>query len=242
MEDIELYDELDKWVSKERLTVIVGHFGTGKTELSVNMAVSLGRQSLPFSFADLDIVDPYFRSRERADMITRAGGRLITSSKECMDADIPSIPSDVAALFDEHDRYGILDIGGDPSGARVLAQFRSRIAREHARVVCVLNFARPLMKTVQEAEHYIRMIEMSSGIKVTELINNTHLCNETQAEDIISGAAAALETSSITGIPLSAHTVIRQLIPEVRDAALGEAFIWPLDIYMKRCYPYQKMR
>lgn len=110
------------WIDAARLTVLVGHFGSGKTEVAVNIAMELGKRGYVFSLADLDVVDPYFRSRDRKDILEQAGGRLIASSQAHMDADLPSMPPDVSVLFDNPDMYGVLDIGGDPSGARVLAR------------------------------------------------------------------------------------------------------------------------
>jgi len=240
MTDYPVGTELENWIRQSRLTVIVGHFGTGKTEVSVNMAMAMGGLCLPFIFADLDVVDPYFRSRECADIIRQAGGTLITSSQECMDADVPSIPSDTAALFDDRSKYGIMDIGGDPSGARVMAQFAPRIAREQARVVCVINAARPLTRTPREAVSYIRSIEKTGRLQITGLINNTHLCGETTPEDVLEGAGTAREVSEISGIPLICHTVEaglfdanrKMLLPELTSH--GDTFIWPVRIYMRK--------
>ena len=95
------------WLTASRLTVLAGHFGSGKTEVSLNLARALANRGLPFSLADLDVVDPYFRSRERGALLEAWGGRLIASSQACLDADVPSMPPDVMALFDDESRYGI---------------------------------------------------------------------------------------------------------------------------------------
>lgn len=233
-------ERLRNWISAKRLTIIVGHFGTGKTEIAVNMAERTGSLGLPFLFADLDMVDPYFRSREREDLIEEWGGRMITNPQAVMDADVPAIPSEAAALFDDHDYYGIMDIGGDPSGARVLARYRQKIAREDPRVICVLNARRPLTRTPGEAVDYIRGIEQAGGFQITELVNNTHLCGETTAEDILDGALFCREVSEETGIPLTCHTVEEHLLKKAGgDLALrlelaDDQFVWPLHIYMKK--------
>jgi len=231
---MEIGIELKKWIESSRIKVVLGHFGTGKTEVAVNIAMLLGCMKIPYILADLDVVDPYFRSREQKEKIEASGGILITSSQACMDADVPSMPAEVASVFDRHDRYAVMDIGGDPSGARVLAQYRSKAEREQPEVICVLNANRPLTKTAEEAAGYIHGIEAASGIRITGLINNTHLINETSIEDIERGALIAREVSEMTGIRAIGHSVVRKLAAQAEEILKGEEFILPMDIYMKR--------
>ena len=151
-----------------------------------------------------------------------------------MDADVPSMPAEVASVFDRHDRYAVMDIGGDPSGARVLAQYRLRMEREQPEVICVINANRPLTKTAEKTAEYIYGIEQASGIRITGLINNTHLINETSMEDIERGAQVAREVSEMTGIKLLGHSVMRKLAAQAKELLKGEEFILPMDIYMKK--------
>lgn len=227
-------NRLVNWIKGSRVKIITGHFGTGKTEVAVNLALMLGRMNIPYILADLDVVDPYFRSRERKDLIEASGGILITSSQACMDADVPSMPAEVSSVFDSHDRHAVMDIGGDPSGARVLAQYRAKIEREQSEVICILNANRPLTKTPQAAVQYIQGIEEASGLKVAGLINNTHLTNETSLEDIERGAALSREVSEMTGIKLLGHSVIKKLAAQAEEILKDEEFIIPMDIYMKK--------
>ncbi|HJE81927.1 hypothetical protein CJ260_04120 [Megasphaera sp. ASD88] len=222
---------MDNWIDAARLTVIVGHFGSGKTEFAVNMAMALADKGHPFALADLDVVDPYFRSRECRDMIEERGGRLIASSQMHVDADLPSMPPDVFALFDNPELYGILDIGGDPSGARVLARYRHDLQRCGARVLCVVNANRPLSDTAEKAERYVRAIEQSSGLKIDGLINNTHCCQLTDVEDVVAGAKMAQEVSVLTGIPVVCHAVPLHLADRVSDLVYP---VFPMQLYMKK--------
>ena len=119
--------QTEKWFQEHRLTVIVGHSGSGKTELSVNLALWLAHTGQKTALADLDVVNPYFRSRERADLLDENGIRLITSSQACMDADLPSMPVELNTLLDDKSLTGILDIGGDAVGARVLARYKPKL-------------------------------------------------------------------------------------------------------------------
>ena len=112
-----------------RVSIITGHYGTGKTEFAVNLALAMAAEGENVMLADLDIVNPYFRSRERRPMLEAAGIRLISSSQACSDADVPALPAELLTILENRDVRGILDIGGDPVGARVLARFQPKIVQ-----------------------------------------------------------------------------------------------------------------
>ena len=113
-----------------RVSILTGHYGTGKTEVSVNLALALAAEGEQVMLADLDIVNPYFRSRERRPLLEKAGVRVISSSQACSDADVPALPAELLAILEDRSITGILDIGGDPVGARVLARFLPKIQAE----------------------------------------------------------------------------------------------------------------
>ena len=212
-----------------RLTIVTGHYGTGKTEFSVNLALALAREHPDVTLADLDIVNPYFRSRERKALLAQHGVTLISSSQACTDADVPSLPPQLLGLLDDPSRRGVLDIGGDPVGARVLARFRPRIAKEDHQLLFVLNANRPEVRQRDDAIRYLRSIEAVTGLSCTGIVNNTHLCGETTAEDIRKGALLAAAVSEETGIPLLCHTALETLAGELEDLPL-----FPIRIYMKK--------
>ncbi len=139
-----------KEICSHRLTIVTGHYGTGKTEFSVNLALALAGEGEQVMMADLDIVNPYFRSRERKALLEDAGIRLICSSQACSDADVPALPAEVLTILENRDVRGILDIGGDPVGARVLARFRPKILQEDHQLVYVLNANRPEVRDAGE--------------------------------------------------------------------------------------------
>ena len=212
-----------------RLTIVTGHYGTGKTEFSVNLALALAREHPNVTLADLDIVNPYFRSRERKALLAQHGVPLISSSQACADADVPSLPPQLLGLLDDRSRRGVLDIGGDPTGARVLARFRPRIEKEDYQLLFVLNANRPEVRERDDAIRYLRSIEAVTGLRCTGIVNNTHLCGETTAEDIRKGAALAAAVSEETGIPVLCHTALETLAGELEDLPL-----FPIRIYMKK--------
>ena len=221
----------EKWWQKHRLMIVVGHFGSGKTEVAINLALKVAEEGKKTAIADLDIVDPYFRSRECAEMFKEKGIKLIASSKDFIDADIPAISPEVALLFDNEEFNGVLDVGGDPSGARVLARYRHKLNSEDVAVLCVVNANRPQTNTVENAIEYIKNIELTSGMKIDYIINNTHFCDRTVKEDILDGAELVKEVSEKTGIPVVCHTGSRDFIEELPE--LEEPY-FPIDIFMKK--------
>ena len=212
-----------------RLTIVTGHYGTGKTEFSVNLALALAAEGARTALADLDIVNPYFRSRERRELLEGAGVRLIAASQALADADVPALPAELHAVLEDRSVRGVLDVGGDPSGARVLARYRPRILKEDYQLLCIVNAARPEVRTAERSAEVLRAIETVTGLACTGLVNNTHLCGETAPEDIREGAALAEEVSQITGIPVVCHTAERRFQDRLRDLPL-----FPMEIRMKK--------
>lgn len=218
-------------ICTRRLTVVTGHYGTGKTEFAVNLALALAAGGERVMLADLDIVNPYFRSRERKALLEAAGIRLIATSQACTDADVPALPAELLTILEDRSVRGVLDIGGDPVGARVLARFRPKIVGEDHQLLCVLNANRPEVRTVESAVSYLRAIETTTGLTCTGLVNNTHLCGETAEEEIYKGAALAGEVSQETGIPVICHVAEARFVPGLKE--LG-APVFPIAIHMKK--------
>lgn len=216
---------------QHRITIVTGHYGTGKTEFAVNLALALAAEGESVMLADLDIVNPYFRSRERKDLLQQAGVKVISSSQACSNADVPSLPAELLAILENRGMRGVLDIGGDPVGARVLARFRPKITQEDYQLIYVLNANRPEVRTVENAVAYLRNIEAVTGLSCTGIVNNTHLCGETAEEDIRKGAALAAEVSGETGIPVLCHVAIEPLAEKLSD--LSER-VFPITIKMKK--------
>lgn len=214
-----------------RVSIITGHYGTGKTEFAVNLALAMAAEGQRVMMADLDIVNPYFRSRERRAVLEEAGIRLISTSQACSDADVPAIPAELLAILENREVRGILDIGGDPVGARVLARFRPQLLREDCQLIYVLNANRPEVRETADAIEYLRKIEAVTGLSCTGLVNNTHLCGETTAEEIRKGAALAAAVSRETGIPVLCHTAEARFVPALSD--LSET-VFPISIQMKK--------
>lgn len=215
----------------KRIQIITGHYGSGKTEYAVNLAKTLAQSRDNVVLADLDIVNPYFRSYEQTKMLEAAGVRVIVTSCGGV-ADIPALNPAVMAVFQDKSLTGVLDIGGDPIGARVLARFAHQIRSDEYDLLFVLNANRPETRDAESALAYIRSIEAESHLTVTGIVNNTHLCAETTPGEILKGATLAKELSGKTGLPVVHHAVQKKFLSQVSDQ-LSEPVL-PIDIYMKK--------
>ena len=215
----------------KRIQIITGHYGSGKTEFAVNLALQLAETTENVALADLDIVNPYFRSYEQAKRMEDAGIRVIVTSCGGV-ADIPAINPEVMSIFQQEKWTGVLDIGGDPIGARVLARFAPQLKTSEFDLLFVLNANRPETKDVESALQYMQGIEAECRQKVTGIVNNTHLCGETTAEEILKGARLAQELSERTSLPVIHHAVQRKFVEQVQDK-LSEPVL-PMNIYMKK--------
>ena len=218
-------------ICTHRISIVTGHYGTGKTEFSVNLALALAADGASVMLADLDIVNPYFRSRERRSLLEEAGVRLISSSQACSDADVPALPAELLTIMENRDIRGVLDIGGDPVGARVLARFQPKIVQEDYQLIYVLNANRPEVRDREKAIAYLRGIEATTGLTCTGIVNNTHLCGETTEDEIRKGAALAAEVSKETGIPVLCHVAEEKFVSALSD--LPET-VFPITIKMKK--------
>ena len=215
----------------KRIQIVTGHYGSGKTEYAVNLALHLAQQQEHVALADMDIVNPYFRSYEQAKRLEDAGIRVIVTSCGGI-ADIPAINPEVMSIFQQEKWTGVLDIGGDPIGARVLARFAHQLNPSDFDLLFVLNANRPETKDVESALQYMQGIEAECRQKVTGIVNNTHLCGETTAEDILKGARLAHALSERTSLPVIHHAVQRKFVEQVQDK-LSEPVL-PMNIYMKK--------
>ncbi|BAL00998.1 hypothetical protein OBV_37990 [Oscillibacter valericigenes Sjm18-20] len=218
-------------VCSSRVVLVCGHYGTGKTEFAVNYALALAHAGHATMLADVDIVNPYFRSRERRKLMEEAGIRVISSSQACSDADVPALPAEILTILENRDIRGVMDVGGDPVGARVLARFQPKIIQEDYDLLFVLNANRPEVRAVESALLYLRSIETVTGLTCGGIVNNTHLCGETTPHEILKGAELAEAVSKEAGIPVVCHMAERRFTGE---GSLSGLKLFPVDIYMKK--------
>jgi hypothetical protein len=200
------------------VTALLGHFGSGKTELAINGALAAAGRGETVTLADLDVVKPYFRSRSARHILKEAGVGLIAPEGEHVFADLPIIVPQVRDAIRRHHRKVILDIGGDATGARVLGSLSDVLPRADCDVLAVLNFLRPSTPDVAGAVAMIRAIEATARTRITGLVSNTHLLEETTAEIVADGAAKAVETGRELELPVVGAAMFRELADELEGA------------------------
>lgn len=200
---------------QKRVTVFVGHFGSGKTEIALNGALQLAASGVPVTLADLDVVKPYFRSRAARAILSDAGIELLAPTGANVHSDLPIIVPQIRSHLRHNRKHLILDVGGDDVGARVLGSLSDVVPLEETECLLVLNFRRPSTPDAERALAMVREIEAVGRVPVTGLISNTHLMDETTAEVVLEGYALALETARLAEIPLTAITVASELASEL---------------------------
>ena len=187
----------------KRVTLFAGHYGSGKTNLAVNFALKMQSEGKAVKIADLDIVNPYFRTKDSADKLNEAGIELISPAFANTNVDLPALPAAVYSLVERKDFYAVMDIGGDDRGAYALGRYRDYILEENDyEMIFVANFYRPLTRTADEAIEVMREIESACGIKFTAIINNSNIGNDTTAETVSATFNMANELSSKTKLPI----------------------------------------
>ena len=191
----------------KRLTLFAGHYGSGKTNIAVNYALYLAAEGKKVCIADLDIVNPYFRTKDSAKVLERAGVELISPQFANTNVDLPALPPESYRLVQDKSIYGIMDIGGDDRGAYALGRFvPSILAEGNYRMIFVANSYRPLTRTPEEALEVMGEIEAACGLRFTDIINNANLGTETTPETLLEAVPYMEELSRISGLPIFAHT------------------------------------
>ncbi len=199
----------------KRVVILAGHYGSGKTNVAINLAFHLKKEK-EVAIADLDIVNPYFRTKDSAQELKEAGIRLISSEYANTNVDIPSLPQDMYCVVDDKETSFILDIGGDDRGALALGRLTPELLKENSyEMLLVVNFYRPLTRDSQSLLEVMREMEIASGIRFTGIVNNSNLGEETTAEDVLATLEKAKEFSQLSGLPLCFTTVKEELFDEL---------------------------
>lgn len=185
----------------QKILIIAGHYGSGKTELALNLAIAHAQKGI--ALVDLDIVNPFFRANEQRTALEKAGVRLLAPTFANTAVDVPSLPADILSVFVDN-RRAIFDVGGDHAGARALGQFRHRIAEAGYAFWMVVNARRPLTRGAEEIVTMAQEIQHTSGLSITGLINATNLGDETTVQIVAEGLNVAKEAAKALNMPVVA--------------------------------------
>ena len=215
----------------KRITLFAGHYGSGKTNIAVNYALKIKAEGYDAVIADMDIVNPYFRTSDSKEELDEAGIRLISSEFASSNVDLPSLPQDLYNVIDDKSNYAVLDIGGDDRGAYALGRYAESILKENDyEMFMVINKFRPLTKDVQSTVEVMDEIQTACGMNFTAIVNNSNLGDETTAEDVLGSAEYAEAVSKATGMPLKMTTVNTTLYNELKDKIEN---LFPLTLQRK---------
>lgn len=200
----------------KRVTLFCGHYGSGKSNLAVNYALRLRENGLPAALADIDIVNPYFRSADSKKELEAAGVQVISLPFANSNVDLPSLPQEVYGLVQRRDVYAVLDVGGDDRGALALGRYVPYILEEgNFANLFVVNFYRPLTQTASAALEVLREIEQAACLPFTGIVNNSNLGRETTEADVERTAILLRELSALTGLPAVFTSYRADLRPNV---------------------------
>lgn len=235
----------------KRITLFAGHYGSGKTNIALNYARHLKKAAgTKVSIADLDIVNPYFRTKDSKDALAADGIELVVSDFANSNVDFPALPKEIYSLVapesdsanhepraTNHDSYVVIDVGGDDRGALALGRYVDDIrASNDYEMLGVINFSRPLTRTPEDAVEVLREIEYACKLPFTGLVNNTNLGQESSAANVLESMALAKRTAELMNIPLRFTCAPRSLESALRGK-IEELFV--LDI-QKLYYQLEK--
>ena len=200
----------------KRVTLFAGHYGSGKTNIAVNYALRLAGEGKKTAIADLDIVNPYFRTADSARELAEAGVDLISPQFANSNVDLPALPAEAYRLVEDRSLYAVMDIGGDDRGAYALGRYVPYIREEgDYRMVFVANFSRPLTRTPEEALEVMREIEAACALPFTDIVNNTNLAHETTSETVLHGLGLTEQLSELCGLPVWLTTAEERVAAEL---------------------------
>ena len=201
----------------KRITLFGGHYGSGKTNIALNYAYRLRQVCEKVAIADLDIVNPYFRTGDSAKDLKEKGIRLIISPYAGSNVDIPALPQDIYAITDDKSLTCVIDVGGDDRGALALGRIAPAILEENNyEMLFVINGNRPLTTTAEDTVEIMREIEYAGGIPFTAIVNNTNLGRETTAKLILDSAKYAKAVSERSGLPIKMTCAVGTVAEELR--------------------------
>jgi hypothetical protein len=219
----------------KRFTVVTGHYGCGKTNLSINLALDMGEVYSEVTLVDLDVVNPYFRASDYTELLSEDCVRVIAPTFAGTTLDAPSLPASIASVF-ESEGAVILDVGGDDAGATALGRYAKDISAIDYDLLYVVNRYRNLTSTPEETAALLGEIEAASHLKATGVVNNSNLREQTTHGMILRSVPYAQETADLLGLPLVCTTVPLHLVGEFSQTPGDATYVeraYPVEVYVR---------
>jgi len=221
-------------MQKKRIYIFTGHYGTGKSEVSLNFAINRSKTAQKTVFADLDIINPYFRSSAAVDILKKNGIIPVSTKYANTNVDIPALTGEITQYLKDSGTILIIDTGGDDAGANVIGRYRNEIPVSDSVMYYVINCFRPETRTVDDVMKILDEIRISSRMDVDYIINNSHLMDKTTEHDIIAGCEFARAVSKESGIPIAFHSVMKENLEKIKYDFKEPVF--PMDRYMNAVF------
>ena len=214
----------------KRITLFAGHYGSGKTNIAINYALELKKHVDKVTIADIDIVNPYFRTKDSEEVLNKNGIRLISSEYANTNVDVPALPPEVYSITQMKDTAAIIDVGGDDRGALALGRYAPMIMEEdNYNMFLVVNMYRPQTVDAKSTIEVMREIEDAGKVKFTGIVNNSNLGDETTSEDVLKSVEYANKISNLTGLDISFTTVKEELFSDLNGKIEN---LFPIRMYV----------
>ena len=214
-----------------RILVLVGNYGSGKTEISLNLALKYAQRGEQVTLVDLDIVNPYFRSSERTQLLEEHGIRVYAPSFAMSTVDVPSLPADIQAVFADKSRRVIFDVGGDDTGAAALGQYKPYFDRDDVQMLFVVNAFRPLSGDADSVCDLMHRVAARARLTPTAMINNANVAWETGSAELERGEELLSEVSARMNIPVGYLCAKEDVMAQLPETLSGEPIT--IDILMR---------
>lgn len=218
----------------KRVTIFAGHYGSGKTNVAVNYALYISELGKKTAIADLDIVNPYFRTKDSENILTEHDIRLISSPYANTNVDTPALPAEAYAVVHDESTYSIIDVGGDDRGALALGRYMPMISEQNDyEMIFVINKCRYLTSNPADTITVMKEIETAAGAKFTAIVNNSNLGEETTIETVLDSVEYAKKVSELSGVKIK-FTSVKSDIAPLLEGKIDNIF--PIDLYVRQSW------
>ncbi len=206
---------------QQNLYIVIGAFGSGKSEYSINLAYDFKQVGLDVVLVDLDVVNPYFRSRDVKEQFAQIGIEVISPEGVYGHADVPMISPKIKGAIQNTNKTVILDVGGDPAGCRALGRFEKEIVNRGYQMRLVINTRRPFTAQPPEIIQMLTNLEFTSKLKVTQLVSNTNLMEFTDEMIVVEGIDVIRETANLLNLPFQEYCVLDEYNDKIQENLKG---------------------